>query len=44
MSTLDLTVKLTQLADEMESCYVKIDKTGKIFEKFPEALSRVADK
>lgn len=42
MSVLDLTVKLTELAQMMEHCRVKIDETGKIIEQQPGALARVS--
>jgi len=43
MSVLDLTVLLTELASLMKPCDVKIGRHGKIIEKFPGALSKVAN-
>jgi len=42
MSVLDMTVRLTQLAEMVVPCDVKIDRTGRVTEKFPGALSRIA--
>jgi hypothetical protein len=42
MSVLDMTARLTQLADVMVACEVKINKIGTIEEKFPGALKKVA--
>lgn len=44
MSVLEMTVKLTQLASLMEPCYVKVDRTGNIVEKFPGTLDKVSQK
>lgn len=35
LSVLDMTVRLTQLADMMVACQVKIDRTGSIIEQVP---------
>lgn len=40
LSVLDMTVRLTQLADMMVSCQVKIDRTGAVIEQVPGALIR----
>jgi hypothetical protein len=41
ISVLELTALLTELAALMKPCDVKIDKNGKIVEKYPGALSKV---
>ncbi|GAA6168009.1 hypothetical protein [Sessilibacter corallicola] len=43
MSVLQLTALLTELAGTMVSCDVKIDRNGNIVEKYPGALSKVAN-
>jgi len=43
MSVLELTALLTELASLMKPCDVKIDRQGKIIEKYPGALSKVAN-
>ncbi len=43
MSILELTALLTELASLMKPCDVKIDRHGKIVEKYPGALSKVAN-
>ncbi len=43
MSVLDMTALLTQLASLMKPCDIKIAKHGKIVEKYPGALSKVAN-
>ncbi len=43
MSVLDMTILLTNLALLMEPCDIKIDKHGKIIEKYPGALAKVAN-
>ena len=40
LSVLDMTVRLTQLADMMVACQIKIDRTGSIIEQVPGALTR----
>ena len=44
MLVLEMTVRLTQLASMMNPCYVKIDRTGRVVEKFPVALNKAAQK
>lgn len=41
ISVIELTVLLTELAALMKPCDVKIDRNGKIIEKYPGALSKV---
>lgn len=43
ISVLDMTALLTQLASLMKPCDIKIVKHGKIVEKYPGALSKVAN-
>lgn len=43
MTVLELTALLTQLASLMQPCDVKIGRHGKIIEKYPGALSKVAN-
>jgi hypothetical protein len=43
MSVLELTALLTELAAMMKPCGVKIDKFGRMVEKYPGALSKVAN-
>jgi len=43
MSVLDMTALLTQLASLMQACDVKIGRHGQIVEKYPGALSKVAN-
>lgn len=43
MSVLELTALLTELAAMMRPCDIKIDRQGKIVEKYPGALSKVAN-
>jgi len=43
ISVLDLTVLLTELALLMKPCDVKINKHGKVIEKYPGALSKAAN-
>lgn len=44
MSVIQLTVLLTELAALMIPCDVKIDRNGNIIEKYPGALSKVANR
>jgi len=43
MSVIQLTALLTELAALMVSCDVKINRSGNIVEKYPGALSKVAN-
>ena len=43
MSVLELTALLTELAALMKACDVKIGRNGEIVEKYPGALSKVAN-
>jgi len=43
MTVLELTALLTELASFMKPCDVKIDRQGKIIEKYPGALTKVAN-
>jgi hypothetical protein len=42
-SVLELTALLTELATMMKPCDVKIDKFGRMVERYPGALSRAAN-
>lgn len=44
ISVLDMTTRLCQLADMMEPCQVKIDKTGNIIEEVPGSLAKAAQR
>ena len=43
MTVLELAALLTELAALTKPCDIKIDKLGKIIEKYPGALSKMAN-